>query len=65
MDQLVKIPEIRMDDNSMRKVLKSKSLEVIIDDVLLWSAHVVHIMKKVIKAINGMKEIRLFVQRSL
>ena len=63
MDQLVKIPDIRMGDNSTRRVFKSKSLGVIINDVLLWSAHVAYIKKE--KAIYGMKQIWPFVQRSL
>ena len=46
LDQLVNIPEIRMGDNSISRVFNSKSLGVIIDDVLLWSAHVAHITKK-------------------
>ena len=57
LDQLVKIPDIRIRNNSVGRVFKSKSLEVIIDNVLLWSAHVAHITKKVNKAINGMKQI--------
>ena len=54
-----------MDNNSLRRVFKSKSLGIIIDDVLFWSGHVAHITKKVNKAIKGMKQIRPFVQRSL
>ena len=44
--QLVKILEIRMGDRSKRRLFKSKSTGVIIDDVCLWSAHVDHITKK-------------------
>lgn len=65
LNQLVKTPEIRLGENLIKRVVKSKSLGVTFDDTLSWSAQIECITKKVNSAINGIKRIRSFVQPSV
>ena len=55
--------EIRIDDQIIRRVDKTKSLGLTIDAQLSWGKHVEEICKKVSSAIGSLKRVRPFISK--
>ena len=56
-------PEIRIDDQIIKRVAHTKSLGLTIDAQLSWGKHVEEICKKVSSAIGALKRVRPFISK--
>ena len=54
-------PLLLMNNKPIKRVRKSKSLGVIIDEKLTWSEHIDSVAKKICVAISGLRQARRFV----
>ena len=58
LDTLTESPTIKINRTDVKKVATAKSLGVIVDDKLNWSAHINELTKKIASGIGAMKRIR-------
>ena len=57
-------PEIKIGDQSVKRVKTTKCLGMIIDDKLRWEGHIDHVSKKVSRGIGAMKLIKPYVPKN-
>ena len=61
LENIPRSPQLRIDSTPITRVQKSESVGVWIDEKLTWSEHIDSVANKVLRAIGGLRQIRLFI----